>query len=215
MIKILFEHDDFLVCEKPAGQAFHTEDSAPLNQGFVSELRKQLASDSLFPVHRLDKVTSGVMLFAKTPEANSTLSQLFQDKLVEKVYLAVSQKKPKKKQGLISGDMKKVRAGSYKLCHTHENPAITRFYAARLSQGWGFWLMPKTGKTHQLRVACKSLGSPILGDERYGGGVAARCYLHAYRLAFSYLGVEYAVSSEPREAEFLEVIGQLSDRVTG
>ena len=209
MIKILFEHDDFLVCEKPPGQPFHTEDSAPLKQGFVTAVRAQLSSESLFPVHRLDKVTSGAMLFAKNPEANSTLSMMFQDKLVEKVYLAVSQKKPKKKQGLISGDMKKVRAGSYKLCHTHANPAITRFYAARLSEGWGFWLMPKTGKTHQLRVACKALGSPILGDQRYGGSEADRCYLHAYRLAFSYQGESYVITSEPREPRFLEVIAQL------
>ena len=212
-IRLLFEHDDFLVCEKPPGLNFHTEsDEVLLTDGFVSSLRSQLGSSCLFPVHRLDRVTSGAILVAKNRTANSNLSQLFQSKVVRKVYLAISDKKPKKKQGLVSGDMQKARGGSYKLCRTHDNPAITRFYAAQFDKGWGFWLMPETGKTHQLRVACKSLGSPIVGDTRYGGTQSDRCYLHAYQVGFRYKDVDYCVNADPHESVFQQALEALKLR---
>lgn len=209
-INLLFEHNDFLVCDKPQGLAFHTEsDASHSTEGFVSLLRDQMGSSSLFPVHRLDRVTSGAILVAKNSRANSELSQLFQSKSVSKVYLAISDKKPKKKQGLISGDMEKSRGGSYKLCRTQANPSITRFYASKCDNGWGFWLMPQTGKTHQLRVACKSLGSPILGDTRYGGTPSDRCFLHAYKIGFHYQGVDYCISAEPQEAMLQDALEKL------
>lgn len=220
-IKLLYEHDDFLVCEKPHGLAFHTEsDESQSTDGFVSLLRAQLGSSSLYPVHRLDRVTSGAMLVAKNSNANSELSQLFQSNSVSKIYLAISDKKPKKKQGVVSGDMQKARGGSYKLCRTHDNASITRFYAARFDGegegegdgGWAFWLMPQTGKTHQLRVVCKSLGSPILGDTRYGGTKSERCFLHAYQLGFRYKDVDYCINAEPQEAKLQEALAKLLQR---
>jgi len=195
-MNILFDAQDFVVVEKPHDVLFHTEerDDGNIEQGFVSTVREYFQTDSLYPVHRLDRVTSGLMLFAKTPEANAELSEMFRLRNVKKQYLAVSDKKPKKKQGLISGDMAKARGGSYKLLRTHENPAVTRFLATRLDNGlWVFLLKPETGKTHQLRVACKSLGSPILGDARYGGSESDRCYLHAYRLQFEYQNQDYDI----------------------
>ena len=64
-----------------------------------------------------------------------------------------------------------------------------------------FILYPKTGKTHQIRVAMKSLGSPILGDELYGGEVADRTYLHAYQLSFDYFGEAVHISASPEFQE--------------
>ena len=58
-------------------------------------------------------------------------------------------------------------------------------------------MQPKTGKTHQLRVAMKSLGSPILGDELYGGDKADRTYLHAYQLSFDYSGLKVQIKGTP------------------
>lgn len=211
-ISVLYEHEDFLVCDKPAGLAFHTEGNDEKIEGFVSLLRKQLSTQSLYPVHRLDRVTSGLMLVAKNENANRALSQLFQERAVKKVYLAVSDKRPKKKQGLISGDMQKARGGSYKLCRTHGNPAITRFHAANIDGGWAFWLMPETGKTHQLRVACKSLGSPIIGDSRYGGSEAERCFLHAYQLSFHYAGQEHCISAPPDAPRLVAALRKFQER---
>jgi tRNA pseudouridine32 synthase / 23S rRNA pseudouridine746 synthase len=205
-MKVVFEDDRIILINKPPEQCFHSEDS---HVGIVEEVRETLNNTSLFPVHRLDRVTSGGLLFAKSSILNSQLSQLFEAKQVSKHYLAISDKRPKKKQGLISGDMAKARGGNFKLVRSYEKPAITRFEAKRFCLNesekenafWAFLLRPETGKTHQLRVACKSLGSPILGDVRYGGGIASRCYLHAWKLEFELDGLSYSLCVPPDENE--------------
>lgn len=194
-IHLLFEHEHFVCIHKPAGVNFHSEDGSV---GIVEQVRQWLSSGSLFPVHRLDRMTSGLMLFARTAETNSVLSGLFAARQVEKIYLALSEHKPKKKQGRIVGDMARSRNGAYKLLRTTENPAQTRFQclgkvAMRPEDPalWAFTLFPKTGQTHQLRVAMKSLGSAILGDTRYGAAPSDRGYLHAWRLVFEAFGERF------------------------
>ena len=198
----LFEDESVLAIHKPAGIPFHSDDDA---EGIVRLVRKQFNSESLFPVHRLDRMTSGLMLFAKTPKANESLSRALADKHVEKYYLAVATKKPTKKQGLVKGDMEKSRRGSYKLSRTSVNPAITRFFAKSFERDtnryWGFILKPETGKTHQLRVALKSLGSPILGDTRYGSDLASRGYLHAYLMRFDLFSKRYQIADTQLAAQ--------------
>ena len=192
-VKVVFQHEDFLVVEKPLDISMHNDNGS---DGFISQLRILQQSDSIFPVHRLDKITSGLLLVARSARANRTLSQLFAERKVEKWYVAISDRKPKKKQGKIVGDMKAGRNGSWILCREQSNPAITHFNNAPLEQGLRvFLLKPVTGKTHQLRVALKSLGSPILGDVRYGGSNSDRAYLHAYKLSFAYDNVDYSFSS--------------------
>jgi len=205
-LHVVFDCDSFIAVSKPHDIAFHCEpvsnttleeSGGRSSQGFVSLVRQHYSYDTLYPVHRLDRVTSGLMVFAKSVEANSQLSKLFEQRKVQKQYIALSERKPKKKQGLISGDMVKARGGNYKLKQTHENPAVTRFQSKKVDSLWGFLLKPETGKTHQLRVACKALGSPILGDERYGGAESDRCYLHSYRISFELYETRYDLCAEP------------------
>ncbi|PSJ47591.1 TIGR01621 family pseudouridine synthase [Zobellella endophytica] len=182
---ILLAHRDYYVINKAAGIGMHQEGDAP---GLVRLLSETLG-EPLYPVHRLDKMTTGALLLARTPAANRELSVQFAERKTRKLYLALSDRKPVKKQGLVRGDMEKARGGSWKLARSQSNPASTRFHSCLLGEGLrGFVLQPYTGKTHQLRVALKSLGSPILGDERYGGTPADRGYLHAWRLGFDYRG---------------------------
>ena len=83
--------------------------------------------------------------------------------------------------------MEKSRRGAWKLMRSTENPAVTEFNCQSLEPGLRlFVLHPHTGKTHQLRVAMKSLGSPILGDTLYGGKAASRMFLHAWKIKFDY-----------------------------
>lgn len=204
----LFEDERILAIHKPAGVPFHSDDS---NQGIVQLVRDFYESNSLFPIHRLDKMTSGLMVFAKSKEVNSELSKMLAMKHVEKYYLALSAKKPAKKQGMVSGDMLKGRRGSYLLSRDKTNPAVTRFFAKSLKscidQGvetdtnWLFVLKPETGKTHQLRVALKSLGSPILGDGRYGGQESDRGYLHAFKMRFDLFDQRYDINDPHFEGE--------------
>ncbi len=199
-MKLLYEHTDFILVAKPAGVSFHSEDGA----GFVVGV--QHAFGTVLPVHRLDKTTSGLVLFARSQNAARALGKLFEERSIEKYYLAISLRKPKKKQGWIKGDMLKSRRGSWKLAKTTENPAITRFVSAPLRPGErAFLVRPFTGKTHQIRVALKSLGAPVAGDVRYADAADAaaeeRGYLHAYALRFHYEGETFAFVYSPPTGE--------------
>ena len=199
-LTICFEHPDFVVINKPAGISVHKDEQAV---GLSEKLAKQLGVEKLWLVHRLDKVTSGLLIFARNQAAAVNFYHLFHEHKVEKTYLALSDKKPKKKQGKIIGDMEKSRGGSWKLCPTKNHPAITQFHSLSVAPNLRlFILQPKTGKTHQLRVAMKSLSSPILGDTRYACSTADRVYLHAYQLTFVYQGEDFLIRARPTIGHF-------------
>jgi tRNA pseudouridine32 synthase/23S rRNA pseudouridine746 synthase len=200
-MKIIFDSEAFAVVTKPAGMNFHSEEEA----GFVVRASKLLNSP-LLPVHRLDKMTSGLVIFAKNSETARAFTTMFENREIEKYYLAVSLRKPKKKQGWVKGDMAKARRGSWKLLKTAENPAVTRFLSTPLREGERLFLVkPHTGKTHQIRVALKSLGAPIAGDARYADAAEAakeeRGYLHAYALRFEWNGEIFSFLQKPDDGE--------------
>ena len=200
-LESLFENDAFALVVKPEGMNFHSEGEA----GFVVRAEEQLAC-KLYPVHRLDKMTSGMILLAKSAETAREFERLFSERRIEKYYLALSLRKPKKKQGWVKGDMLSARRGDWKLATTTENPAVTRFLSTSLRPGERLFLVkPLTGKSHQIRVALKSLGSPIAGDLRYAKSEEAkqedRGYLHAFALRFSLQGEEYRFVYPPKEGE--------------
>lgn len=200
-VRIVFENPSFVIAIKDAGVNFHSEEEA----GFVVQVSEQLGFP-LFSVHRLDKMTSGLVILAKNSETAARFTKLFENREIEKYYLAISLRKPKKKMGWIKGDMASARRGDYKLLTTMTNPAITQFISCALRTHERFFLIkPHTGKTHQIRVALKSLGSPIAGDERYAQADEARKeergYLHAYALRFSLDDEEYCFVSPPDVGE--------------
>ncbi|WP_341676623.1 pseudouridine synthase [Niveibacterium sp. SC-1] len=179
-------HADFLVAAKPAGLSFHSEGE---DAGFVTRLKTLPDCAGLHPVHRLDRITSGLVLFARDAAAARRFGELFERGELRKCYLALSDHTPSKKQGWIKGGMEKGRNGSWRLTRGAGHRAITRFATHSLWPGLrAFRLAPHSGRTHQLRVAMKSLGAPILGDARYGGSAADRGYLHAWALRFPWGG---------------------------
>lgn len=198
---LIHDHPSFIITHKSAGVNFHSEEEA----GFVVQMSEQLGIP-LFPVHRLDKMTSGLVIFAKSSETAAQFGKMFENREIEKYYLAISLRKPKKKMGWVKGDMASARRGDYKLLTTMNNPAITQFVSCALrTHERGFLIKPHTGKTHQIRVALKSLGSPIAGDERYAQSDEARKedrgYLHAYALRFRLNGEEFSFVVQPDEGE--------------
>lgn len=191
MYKIIDEQAGFVVIDKASGSSFHSENG---ELGLFEKFKQEQSLNDLYPVHRLDKMTSGVLVFAKNKYTAQSLGELFERQQVEKYYLAVSDKKPKKKQGLIKGDMAAARRGSYKLLPSNNSPAITQFFSYSIGEGRRLFLLkPSTGKTHQLRVAMKSIAVPIMGDSRYYSDCPEleRGYLHAYQIAFSLMGIDY------------------------
>ena len=183
---LVAENDDFVVINKHAGINFHSEDG---EFGVVVAVEKYL-KQKLFSVHRLDKMTSGLLLLAKSSQAANGLSELFKTQQIQKYYLAISDKKPKKSQGLIKGGMEKSRRSMWKLTRSQDNLAITQFFSYSLGEGKRLFVVkPKTGKTHQIRVALKSVGSAIIGDSIYAAEESYRYdrgYLHAYQIQFTY-----------------------------
>ncbi|OMH25653.1 TIGR01621 family pseudouridine synthase [Motiliproteus sp. MSK22-1] len=199
MYRIVSENERFVLIDKSPDVGFHTESGL---LGVAEQLKSDLELNSLYPVHRLDKMTSGLLVFAKDLEAARRLNELFRERQVDKFYLALSDRKPKKKQGLIKGQMTKGRRGSWKLVNGAHNPARTQFVCCSVSPGLRLFLLkPLTGKTHQLRVAMKSLGAPIVGDKRYGGGgdEIDRGYLHAYAIGFKWDAEEFRFICPPEE----------------
>lgn len=190
MYKLIADETYFVVVSKDSGISFHGE-------GFVAKIKEDMGYE-LFPVHRIDKITSGLLIFAKTKEVADKLSKMFQNKTIDKTYLALSDQRPGKKQGQIKGDLKKTRNGSYKLLRSMDNPSMTSFHSSLLEDTLRlFILSPITGRTHQLRVVMKSLGSPILGDMRYGGSESDRGYLHCYALKFNLDDISYSFQFFP------------------
>ncbi|NCN44674.1 MAG: TIGR01621 family pseudouridine synthase [Thiomicrospira sp.] len=211
MIQIVFQNSDFVVVEKPDGLDFH---STPQKPPGLAVLVQQQLQQPVYPVHRLDKMTSGLVIFALTKSAAQQFERLFRLHQVEKIYLAISTQKPRKKQGWVKGDMVAARRGSWKLTKDLSNPAMTQFISQNTQphERW-FLLKPLTGKTHQLRVALKSLGSPIAGDQRYANSDSAkeedRGYLHAYALRFEWQGQTFEWVCQPTQGvRFLSDAGQ-------
>ncbi|WP_172562291.1 TIGR01621 family pseudouridine synthase [Vibrio furnissii] len=197
MFDILLTHPDFLLINKHPNVSVHKDDGDTM---LLQEVAKQSGDAQLYLVHRLDKMTSGILLLARNAKAASELSKGFAERQVEKFYLALGSKKPRKKQGLISGDMERSRRASWKLLTSQTNPAVTQFFSLAAEPGERLFLCkPYTGKTHQIRVALKSVGSGIVGDPIYNAGNQAdRGYLHAFALRFSYAGETYQWVCDPR-----------------
>lgn len=197
--KLVAETADFVLLDKAPGISFHSEDGA----GLVVQAAAELGYP-LYAVHRLDKVTSGLILFAKSSAAAAALSELFATQQIQKYYLALSTGRVAKKQGWVKGDMAPARRGAYKLLSSMQNPAISYFISHGFNEATElpprcrlYLIKPFTGKTHQIRVALKSVSAPILGDELYQADPVDRVYLHAYALSFHYQGQLYQYRLAP------------------
>ena len=183
---ICFEDDHLLVVNKPAG--INTHMPAPYAGEGIYEWLKHRAPRwaSLATIHRLDKETSGLIVFSKTSEANRSLTEQFTERKVKKIYTLITDRIPSKKEFVLRSAL--VRVGERYVsrpAHAGKVEARTQFRVAR-TEGKLTTLHaePVTGLTHQIRVHAADCAMPILGDRLYGGSSAARLCLHAATLAF-------------------------------
>jgi len=199
---LVAQTDDYLIINKAPGISVHRDDA---DTGLLQQISADLDCGRLYLVHRLDKMTSGLLILACHAEAASILSRQFQERRGEKYYIALSDQKTRKKQGLIRGDMERTHRGSWKITTGLSNPAVTRFFSCSPVPGLRLFLLrPLTGKTHQLRVALKSIGAAIVGDRRYHSAtqaVADRGYLHAWGVAFEWQGERCEYLCDPDVGE--------------
>jgi len=185
MIHYLDDH--LLVAEKPAG-LLSVPGRLPENQDCLVSRLQVLYPDAL-TVHRLDQVTSGLMLYARCKVMQAALSAQFEKRVVSKRYEAVV-------QGVIEGDAGEValplicdwpNRPRQMVDFERGKPALTRWRVLGRDlqlQRTRLELEPVTGRSHQLRLHMASLGHPIVGDVMYGAQPAERVQLHACRLQF-------------------------------
>lgn len=186
-IKVLYEDRALIVLEKPEGVlSVATDFDATSNLHAL--LKKRQRGGRVFPVHRLDRETSGIMLFAYTQAAQKHLKKQFETRQVEKTYYALVEGQPASPRGTWESYLSE--DATYHV-HSHTDPtkgeqAITHYETVK-TQGKKtlLRLRPVTGKKHQLRVHCKEAGLPILGDPRYHTTTSGkRLCLHAQKLGF-------------------------------
>ncbi|MEO0633828.1 MAG: RluA family pseudouridine synthase [Pseudomonadota bacterium] len=183
---ILFEDADLLAVDKPSGLLSVPGKGPHLADCLISRLQERWPTALV--VHRLDRDTSGVMVFALTPEAQRFLGRQFELRAARKTYVALVHGRLTPKTGRIDLPLCTDWPNRPRQHVDHENgkPAITDWTVlADTAQQTRVQLMPRTGRSHQLRVHMQALGHPILGDPFYATGAARdhpRLMLHSETL---------------------------------
>lgn len=210
---LLYEDGELLAVNKPAG--INTQRTPYQLKGtlefWVSEfLRKQGSMEPCRVIHRLDRGTSGAMLFPKHKRAAAWLSARFHDNLVEKTYWALVGGAPKEDTWKVDGPIGKVGSARYGVMPEGRS-AETCFQM--ISTNGEFSLIearPMTGRTHQIRVHLEASGLSIVGDATYGGLPAPRMMLHCAKMAFrDERGQELSVAA-PLDSVFAGMLGEKS-----
>jgi 23S rRNA pseudouridine955/2504/2580 synthase/23S rRNA pseudouridine1911/1915/1917 synthase len=166
---IIFENDFFVAVNKPAGLL-----SIPDRDGREISLKVLLIEkyQKIFTVHRLDKDTSGIIVFAKDAETHKQLSQIFESRNIEKLYLGLVHGTLLQNEGTIDVPIMEnpVKKGIM-LTHQKGKPAVTDYKVLENFKQFS-WVQfhIHTGRTHQIRVHCKHIGNSLVCDEVYGDG---------------------------------------------
>jgi 23S rRNA pseudouridine1911/1915/1917 synthase len=193
-LNIIYEDDDLLAVDKPAGLTVHPAPGHPthtLVNAILSHF-PHLADigDSLRPgvVHRLDKDTSGVMLVAKNSLAQADLAQQFKSHSVTKAYLVLVKGKLEPENGVIEADIGRDPRNRKRMAVVAEGrEARTEYRVIKYIGDYTLLeVMPETGRTHQIRVHLAAIGYPVVGDKVYGvkSPFLSRQFMHASRLGF-------------------------------
>jgi 23S rRNA pseudouridine1911/1915/1917 synthase len=204
---VIYENDDFVAINKPSGLL-----SIPDREAKENSIKKILQDryGQIFTVHRLDRETSGLIVFAKHEEAHRHLSKQFEERQTEKIYHGLVLGSLAEKQGLIDGPIAEhpVKKGLM-IVHKNGKESLTDY---TVLEDFGIFSNVKfriyTGRTHQIRVHAKNIGHPVACDKLYGDGkpiflsaikhkfklsknqeeekpILNRLALHAYRLSFT------------------------------
>lgn len=210
---IIFENDYFIVINKPSGLL-----SVPDRMGKEISLKKLLLEKypNIYTVHRIDKGTSGIILFAKDEATHKELSVLFQERAIEKIYFGLVHGAFTDNKGVIDASIAEHPAANGKMIiHAKGKPSLTEYEVEERFRLFT-WLKFNihTGRTHQIRLHCQHIGHSIVCDEFYGDAkpilisslkknyklavkedeekpILSRQALHAYSLQLTFRNKDY------------------------
>ncbi len=167
--EIIFENEDFIVINKPAGLL-----SIPDREGKDASLKNILKEKygEIFTVHRLDRETSGLIIFAKNEATHKYLSQLFEERKIEKIYTGIiSGTLPEKKGSIDEPIAENLHKPGMMLIHKRGKQSLTDY---QVLEEFGSYSLVQfqihSGRTHQIRVHMQHIGHPIACDDVYGTG---------------------------------------------
>ncbi len=222
MFEIIYQDPQIIVVNKPAMLAVVAEgwdEGAPHLRQF---LEKTFGKGNIWVVHRLDKVTSGVMVFARTAEVHRNLNTQFERHEVEKIYHAIVEEAPEWDEYIARHALHANVGRKHRTVADRVRGKISET-GLRVLQRWEAnhecdayaWIeaKPKTGRTHQVRVHCAEMGHPLVGDTLYGAQASEmieRTALHAQSLSFRHPKSGKKVTfTAPHPADFEELINLL------
>jgi tRNA pseudouridine32 synthase/23S rRNA pseudouridine746 synthase len=209
MLPILYEDDDIVAVDKPEGLAAIPERNKERDSVF--SLLSSRYEQRLRVVHRIDKHTSGVLVFAKNRRTNRFLGKQFENRTVQKTYLALVHGVVEKDSGVIDKPLRQFGSGRVAVDTENGRPSVTKYEVVkRLDCYTLVEAYPVTGRLHQIRVHFYSIGHPVVGDWLYGDMTIQlnfnRLMLHAKKITFDLpVGQELTLRS-PLSESFLQIL---------
>lgn len=207
---VVYQDHDLLAVAKPSGVASQRTPyqlKGTLEYWVAEEFARQQINEPVRVVHRLDRGTSGLMLFPKHRQAAAWLSELFKHGRIRKRYLALIAGTPVEQRWVAEGAIAKLGSSRWGVMPGGK-AALTECRLLKTNEGHALvQAEPRTGRTHQIRVHMAAAGLPIVGDPIYGGPPAGRLMLHCVGLTFDApTGRKFDLSVLPDEA-FVRICG--------
>ena len=195
MNRIIYEDNHLIAVTKRSGEIVQGDKTGdkPLSEEIKSYLKtkyKKPGNVFLGTIHRLDRPTSGIVLFAKTSKSLSRMNELFKNKKVQKTYYAVTEDMPNKEKGVIISLLKKNQKQNKSYVTKSDDGKKSELEYQLIEKLQNYFLIkvkPKTGRHHQIRVQLSSIGCKIKGDVKYGAKRANKdksICLHSYSISF-------------------------------
>ncbi|MBU2948887.1 RluA family pseudouridine synthase [Zobellia uliginosa] len=193
-LKVIYENNDYIVVNKAAGLISEKSpfEDLTVETQVLNHLLKSRRKPYIGVIHRLDRVTSGVLIFAKKKSILVEFNNLFSSRKIQKTYLAIVKNKPAKNRGnlvdFLVKNTKEKRADIVPT-KTKDSQNCSLFYQVIGQNHFGYLLevKPKTGRFHQIRAQLANLGLPIFGDEKYGSDqdyFPLSICLHAWKITY-------------------------------